>query len=175
MFTPNDLRVLAEAELDDLLEDADILPNLNSALVEFADDYRNIGTQTVEAVAGEWFDRDEGHLSIVSITHDGKQYAAGFGLSYDSAKISFDHSGLFAITSIVAPDPVVDMADPVPVHDIFQAGLSRYLQACFKLKDNDQNEDGMRLKTEAMALIKKASRLLGQGDMRKGLRVVMRR
>jgi len=39
VFTAQDLRVLAEAEIDDLLEDADIIPNINSALIEFADDY----------------------------------------------------------------------------------------------------------------------------------------
>jgi len=79
------------------------------------------------------------------------------------------------VTSIVAPEPVLSMTDFIPVHDVFQVGLSRYLQACFKLKDNDQNDDGMRLKTEAMALIKRASNLLGQGDIRQGQRVMIRR
>jgi len=64
MFTANDLRVLAEAELDDLLEDDDILPNINSALVEFADDYRKTETQTINAVAGEWVDRTSGILPL---------------------------------------------------------------------------------------------------------------
>lgn len=175
MFTANDLRVLAEAELDDLLEDDDILPNINSALVEFADDYRKTETQTINAVAGEWVDRTSGHLAVVHVTHDGRDYLFEIKLSYDNSQIRFKDSGLFEVTSIVAPEPVTTMTDFIPVHDVFQVGLSRYLQACFKLKDNDQNDDGMRLKTEAMALIKRASNLLGQGDIRQGQRVMIRR
>jgi hypothetical protein len=175
MFTANDLRVLAEAELDDLLEDDDILPNINSALVEFADDYRKTETQTINAVAGEWVDRTSGHLAVVRVAHEELEYMFGFELSYDGSQIRFRDSGLFVVTSIVAPEPVLSMTDFIPVHDVFQVGLSRYLQACFKLKDNDQNDDGMRLKTEAMALIKRASNLLGQGDIRQGQRVMIRR
>lgn len=175
MFTANDLRILAEAELDDLLEDDDILPNINSALVEFADDYRKTETQTINAVAGEWVDRTSGHLAVVHVTHDGRDYLFEIKLSYDNSQIRFKDSGLFEVTSIVAPEPVTTMTDFIPVHDVFQVGLSRYLQACFKLKDNDQNDDGMRLKTEAMALIKRASNLLGQGDIRQGQRVMIRR
>ncbi len=175
MFTAQDLRVLAEAEIDDLLEDDDILPNINSALVEFADDYRKTETQTINAVAGEWVDRTSGHLAVVHVTHDGRDYLFEIKLSYDNSQIRFKDSGLFEVTSIVAPEPVTAMTDFIPVHDVFQVGLSRYLQACFKLKDNDQNDDGMRLKTEAMALIKRASNLLGQGDIRQGQRVMIRR
>lgn len=175
MFTANDLRILAEAELDDLLEDDDILPNINSALVEFADDYRKTETQTINAVAGEWVDRTSGHLAVVHVTHDGRDYLFEIKLSYDNSQIRFKDSGLFEVTSIVAPEPVTTMTDFIPVHDVFQVGLSRYLQACFKLKDNDQNEDGIRLKTEAMALIKRASNLLGQSDIRQGQRVAIKR
>jgi hypothetical protein len=175
MFTANDLRVLAEAELDDLLEDMDIIPNINSALVEYADDYRKTETQVIYAVAGEWVDRTSGHLAVVHVTHDGRDYLFEIKLSYDNSQIRFKDSGLFEVTSIVAPEPVTTMTDFIPVHDVFQVGLSRYLQACFKLKDNDQNEDGIRLKTEAMALIKRASNLLGQSDIRQGQRVAIKR
>lgn len=175
MFTANDLRVLAEAELDDLLEYDDILPNINSALVEFADDYRKTETQTINAMAGEWVDRTSGHLAIVRVAHEGRGYMFGFELSFDGSQIRFSDSGLFEVTSIVAPEPITAMTDFIPVHDVFQVGLSRYLQACFKLKDNDQNEDGIRLKTEAMALIKRASNLLGQSDIRQGQRVAIKR
>ena len=175
MFTADDLRVLAEAELDDALEEVDIIPNLNSAFIEFAEDFRKTETQTVNAVADEWIDRTDGHLSIVRVTYEGLEYMFDFELSYDGSQIRFKDSGLFEVTSIVAPAPITAMTDFIPVHDVFQVGLSRYLQACFKLKDNDQNEDGLRLKTEAMALIKGASALLGQGDIRQGQRVKIKR
>jgi len=95
VFTAQDLRVLAEAEIDDLLEDADIIPNINSALVEFADDYRKTETQTINAVAGEWVDRTSGHLAVVHVTHDGRDYLFEIKLSYDNSQIRFKDSGLF--------------------------------------------------------------------------------
>jgi len=176
VFTAQDLRVLAEAEIDDLLEDADIIPNINSALIEFADYYRLTATQEINAEAGKWYDRADGHLAVVHVTcEDGRDYRGSFEISHDGSKIRFECSGKYTVTSIVAPEPIAAMDEPIPVHDVFKVGLSRYLQACFKLKDNDQNEDGIRLKAEAMALVRRASSLLAQGDIRQGQRVVIKR
>jgi hypothetical protein len=149
----------------------DIIPNVNSCLVEFADDFRKTGTQEIDVVAGEWYDRTDGHLSVIAVAHETNSYKGDIDVSYDGSQIRFGESGTFTVTSIIAPTLITARDDPIDVHDLFQVGMSRYLHACFKLKDNDQNPDGSRLKSEAMALIAKASMIIGRGDHRQGMRV----
>jgi len=175
-FSGNDLISLIEAEVDDDLIEADVNQNVNSCLIEFADDFRKTAAQTiVVSDAGIWIERTSGHLSIVKITADGNKYVGKVELNFDRTNVKFGEVGTYVVTSIVAPDPIISVTDVIGVNDVFKIGMARYIGGCFKLKDNDMNPDGMRMKSEGSMLIKRASALLAQGDRRQGQRVPIRR
>lgn len=174
-FTASTIKTIAEAEIDYTLTNADVVQNINSCLIEFVEHFRKTATQTVTAVADTWNNRTSGHLAIVKVTADGDDYTGGFELSYDRSQILFDDAGTYVVTSLIIPGTLTDISDAVPVHDVFQAAIARYVGALFKLKDNDQNPDGLRMLAKAEAMIQQSSAKLFQSDKRTGIRIPIKR
>jgi hypothetical protein len=176
-FTGNDVKTMAEAIIDDELIETDAIQNLNQCLLDYADFFRKTSTQELTVTdADVWQDRTEGHLSILKVVDaSGKDYIGQIELSYDRTQIRIPVVGTYTITSLVAPEAISSLDGAVAVHDLFKSGISQYVGALFKLKDNDQNPDGLKMEARASAMIKKASTLIGQGDRRQGQRVPIRR
>lgn len=176
-FTGNDIKTMAEAIIDDELIEADVIQNLNQCLLDYADFFRKTATQELTVTNADSFsDRTDGHLAVLKVVDStGKDYIGQISLSYDRSEIRIPTVGAYTITSLVAPDPITSLDDAVAVHDLFKSGIAQYVGALFKLKDNDQNPDGLKMEARASAMIKKASTLVGQGDRRQGQRVPIRR
>lgn len=171
MFTAEDIKALAEAEVDDVLEDEDVVQNINSCFMEFAEQFRKTTTNHING--GEWAEHTG--LAVVKITQNGVDYTGSFELSHDRTQIYIPHPGAYVVTSLVVPELITDIMDEVPVHDVFQAGIARYVGGLFKLKDNDMNPDGIRMKTEGATMIRQAAALLSHGDRRAGMRAAIGR
>lgn len=176
-FTGNDVKTMAEAIIDDELIEEDVIQNLNQCLLDYADFFRKTATQELTVTdAGAWQDRTEGHLAVLKVVDSsGRDYIGQIELSYDRTQIRIPVTGTFTITSLVAPEPITALDDAIGVHDLFKSGIAQYVGALFKLKDNDQNPDGLKMEARASAMIKKAASLIGQGDRRQGQRVPIRR
>lgn len=175
-MTGTDIKTLAEAEVDDTIETADVIQFVNSCLLEFADSFRKTSTQTITVSdATLWAARTAGHYSIVKITEDGEDYTGEFELDYDRTNIRFDAEGTFVVTSLILPAAITAITDTIAVNAVFEPAIGRYVAAFFKRKDNDQNPDGLRMAQEAEKLIQKASALIAMGDQRKGQRVAISR
>jgi hypothetical protein len=176
-FTGTDLKTLAEAEIDDTLENTDVVQNVNACLLEFTEEFRKTATQVITVTDTSSFtNRTDGHLSVVKITDsDDEDYSGEWELNHDRTQIRIGETGTFTVTSIITPVFIAAVTDTVGVNDAYKLGLARYIGACFKLKDNDQNPDGLRMKLEAAALIRRASSLLTSSDRRPGMRVPIER
>lgn len=175
-FTGNDIKALAESIVDDTLIEEDVIENINMALLEFAEVFRKTDTQEITVTDTDaWTDRTAGHLAVLKITSGGKDYTGKFELTYDRAKIKFPAVGTYTITSLIAPDAITSLDDTIEVHDLFKPGIAQFVGAYFKLKDNDQNPDGLRMESKALSMIRRASSLIAQGDRRQGQRVPIRR
>lgn len=176
-FTGNDVKTMAEAIIDDELIETDAIQNLNQCLLDYADFFRKTAAQELTVTdADTWQDRTAGHLTILKVVDGtGKDYIGSIEMSYDRTQIRIPAVGRYTITSLVAPDAITSLDDTVAVHDLFKSGIAQYVGALFKLKDNDQNPDGLKMEARASAMIKKAASLIGQGDRRQGQRVPIRR
>lgn len=175
-FTGNDVKTMAESIVDDTLITEDAIENINLALLEFADTFRKTDTQEITVTdTDDWIDRTAGHLAILKITSEGRDYIGSFELTYDRSQIRFVTTGAYTITSLIAPDAITALTDTIEVHDLFKPGIAQFVGAYFKLKDNDQNPDGLRMESKALSMIRRASSLIAQGDRRQGQRVPIRR
>ncbi len=176
-FTGTDLKTMIESEIDDTLDTADVVQNVNACLLEHTEEFRKTGDQTVTvADSAVFYARTAGHLAVVKIADSaGDEYKGEWELNHDRTKIRIGETGTFTVTSLITPAFIAAVGDTIGVHDAFKLGMAKYIGACFKLKDNDQNKDGLRMKLEAAALLRKASSLLTSSDRRPGARVPIKR
>lgn len=169
MFTAQDLQAIINTEIDENIDDEDMIIYVNTCLLDLCELFRKTGTQEIIVTDTEEFiERTDGHLSVVGITCNGKKYTGKWELNYDRTKIRFGEPGTFTVTSIVIPDMITSVTDPIGVHDVFKIGIARYIAALFDLMDNDQDPEGLRMKTEAEGLIRRASNMLLNSDKRSG-------
>jgi hypothetical protein len=172
MFTADDLISLIEAEIDDDMDTIDVVQNVNACLLEHCEDFRKTATQTVVVSdSSSWAARTDGHLAVVKITAGGENWTGEWELSYDRTQIRIGEAGSFVVTSIIIPPYIAAVGENISVNDVFKLGIAKYIGACFKLKDDDTNQDGLRIKSEAIGLIKKAAALLISSDKRPGGRI----
>ncbi|MBT9174306.1 MAG: hypothetical protein DDT21_02720 [Syntrophomonadaceae bacterium] len=163
---------MIEAEIDDTLIDADIVQNVNACLLEYTEAFRQTSVQVITVTDTSMFiPRAAGHLAVVKITSGGKNWRGEWETTHDRTRIRIGGLGTFMVTSIVTPAFIAAVSSNIGVHAVFQLGMAKYIGGCFKLKDNDANPDGMRMKMEATMLINKASALLVSGDRRPGTRI----
>ncbi len=176
-FTGSDLKTLAQAEIDDSLEDVDIIQNVNACLLEFAELFRKTATQSITVTdTNAFITRTDGHLFVVKITDSvGNNYNGEWEVSHDRAQIRIGETGTFTVTSLIIPTFITAIGNTIGVHDVFRLGMSRYIGGLFKSKDNDLNPDGLRMKAEGAGLLNRASNLLVNNDRKPGQRVPTKR
>jgi hypothetical protein len=166
-FTGTDVKTLAQAEIDEALVDGDIIQNINACILEYSPLWRKTATQSITAADdATWYARTAGHLAVISATKDSKDYSGDIYFTHDRASVRFPEAATYVLTSTILPTLMTAVADAVDVNEVYKLGIARYCQACYKLKDNDQNMDGLRLKAEAERLLQKAAILLEKGDSR---------
>lgn len=175
-FTCADVQDMAEREVDDVIDNDDVVSYVNSCFLEYTEAFRKTAEQTiVVADADTFYDRTAGHLIVVKITNNGENYEGDWELNHERSKIKIKEKGTFVVESLIIPTEVADINDPVQVHDGFKLGFVKYVAGLFKLQDNDQNPDGLRLLGQADGLIRKASSLLTMPDRRPGQRIPIAR
>ena len=176
MFTVQDLQAIVLAETDKKIDNEDMVLYINTCLLDMCELFRKTGTQEIIVTDTETFiNRTGGHLSVVKITSNGKDYTGEWELSYDRSQIRIGEEGIFIVTSIVIPDMVTSITDTVNVNDIFKIGIARYVGALYDLMDNDQDPEGVRMRAEAEVLIRKSSNILQNNDKRSGQSIPYKR
>lgn len=176
-FTGEDVKTMAESIIDDELIEADAVQNINQCLLDYADFFRKTATQELTVTdVDTWHARTSGHLAVLKVVDStGDDYIGSIDFSYDRMQIRIPSIGTYTVTSLIAPTAITAITDIIPVHDLFLPGIAQYVGAYFKLKDNDQNPDGLKMEARAAAMIRKVSSLIAQGDRRQGQRVTIRR
>lgn len=177
-FTGTDLRTLAQAEIDDFLLDTDVIQNVNTCLVEFAELFRRTAVQTVTVTdTSAFIPRTAGHMAVVGITDGttGAEYRGNWELSYDRTQIRIRDKGMFNVVALIIPPFIVAVSDTIDVHAAFRVGMARYIGGLFKSKDNDLSPEGVRMRLEGTLLIKNVSTQLTNADRRPGGTIPVRR
>ena len=171
-FTGTNIKALIENEVDETLEDNEVIFAVNACLVDLCEWFRKTATQSITvADEDDWTARTDGHLAVVRIADsDGEDYTGEWQLNYDRSQIKIGDTGTFTVESIILPTEISAVATAIGVNDVFKVGIARYAAGVYKLKDDDENADGLRMKAEGASLVIRASSLLIDSDRRPGRR-----
>jgi len=169
-LTGTEIKALADSIVDDTIDPSDAVMWINDYVrhPDLVDKFRKTGEQEIEVTDSRaWHERTPGHLKVVDIVDDeGNGFSGGIELSHDRARIRIPRAGHFAVTSLVRPERYTNLEEEPDVNEVFHEPCAVYIAAEYKLKDNDQNPDGLRLLVEAMDKTASAATLLSVQDMR---------
>jgi len=159
--TGEEIQTLAESYIDDTIEDADAVLWINDFLREpdLIPYFRYTSTQEITVSDSEtWYARTSGHLNIVEILDsDDDKYTGEYELNFDRDKIRIPDPDTYTVYSIIKPTKISALSETPVINEAFHEACSRYVAGKFKLEDNDQNPDGLRLMAEGRAMAKAAS------------------
>jgi hypothetical protein len=174
-MTGTEIQALAESYIDDSIEDGDALLWMNHFLQEpeLIDVFRETEDQELTvADADTWYARTSGHLAIVRIINDDDEvYEGKVEFDYARTQILLDTADTYTITSIVMPDALSALSGTPDVNTVFHRAMALYIAGKYKLQDNDQNADGLRLVAEGMGQARRAASLLSVQDRRQYQRI----
>ena len=169
-MTVEDIQTLAESYVDDTIEDADAIRWTNDFMEEavLVEVFRYTAAQSlIVADSDTWYDRTGGHLQIVEILDsDSDKYTGEYEINYDRDEIRIPDADTYTITSITLPTSVTAIANTPVINTVFHKAMATYMAGKFKLQDNDQNDDGLRLVYEGIGKAKAAAKLLRSHDKR---------
>lgn len=142
-MTGLEIKKEAEAYIEEFIDDPDALVFINRCL-------NMIGDMALiyEVVTGEienpneWYELPSGLTNVRKVeTAPGRPYT-----EYEVADnwIRFRHPGRYTIHYRRLPRPLKGILDTPEIHPVFHSALVTGLIALWKLKDDDENPDGVR-------------------------------
>lgn len=140
-MTALEIKQLAERYIEEFIEDIDAVNFLNLCLNEISD--LALVYETAEGTItnpNEWYLLPETTTNIRKVERDGKPYK-----HYEilDNRIRFKESGTYVIHYRRLPRPLQGIYDTPDVHPAFHHVLAFGLIARWKLKDDDENPDGI--------------------------------
>lgn len=168
-MTVEELLRSAALYADDDIEQVDALTAVNEALIKIGDMAFVHDETTLAGVApGVWHPLPSDLTSVVSVKDvRGRDYPR---FKVMGAMISFGNPGDYKIRYRRMPKRVTEMSDTPEVPAVFFAALATYLKSWFKLKEDEDSEDGMRLRQEFSIDVQRAYNVMLRGQ-RRGLQI----
>lgn len=171
-MTGTEIQTLAESYLDDEdIADADALLWINDYLAEpdlVINAFRKTSTQTLVVADSEtWYARTSGHLNIVEIKDlDEDKYTGDYELNYARDYIRIPDPDTYVITSIIMPTASTALSGTPDMNVIFHRHCARYMAGKWKIKDDDTNNDGLRMVADGINGALRAAQLFKNQDKR---------
>lgn len=142
-MTGVEIKKAAEAYIEDFIDDPDALYFLNRVLNMIGD--MALIYETVEGTiekAHEWYELPPTVTNVREVeTAAGMPY---FGFKVRDNLISFDRPGSYRIHYRRLPRPMSGLLEEPEIHPAFHHVMVTGLIALWKLKDDDENPDGLR-------------------------------
>jgi hypothetical protein len=171
-MTVQDLIDAASAYIDDDIELADAIIATNEAQARIGDmAFIYDGVTLNGCIVNTWYDLPAEVTTIVAVKRDdGKRYTNYRKLGQ---RIEFAHPGTYSVEYRRMPVAVSKATDAVEVPAPYHSALVTYMRYWAKAKEDEDSEDGMRLKQEFYLETDRAYRALLKSE-RKGLGIQLR-
>lgn len=145
-MTGTQIKTRVEKYIDDTIEDSDALEAINEALAILGDQGLIYATISFEATAGTWYNLPANCTLVVNVTKlNGNMYYPYSDYFLEGNNILFSDTGSYILHYRKIPTPLTTLSETPDVHESFQQCIVTYLKSWFKLRDDDESSDGLRL------------------------------
>lgn len=140
--TGEQIKAAAERYIDEPLDVTVALEGINQALVWLGDRASLWGEVTIQAAADTWYDLPNDCLGVLEV-----RPASGQVREFEKRdnRIRFSADDAYTIRYRKLPPEMNSLTEEPAVHKAFHRVLVLGLAAWWKLKDDDENADGLRL------------------------------
>ena len=133
----------AEAYIDEFIDDRDAVIAINRALNligDMAQVYESVKAKIDEP--GVWYELPPTVTHVQEVERVGGGFYPYFRTRDNM--ILFEHPGVYIIHYKRLPNPISGIMETPEIHPAFHQVLVTYVIAWWKLKDDDENPDGLR-------------------------------
>jgi hypothetical protein len=141
-MTGEQIKAAAERYIGDTLDPVDALEGINQALVWLADRASLWGETVINAAADTWYDLPNdciGVLEVAAASGEAREY-----VKRDN-RIKFAEADTYTVRYRRLPREMTALTETPEVHQAFHRVLVTGLKAWWKLMDDEENPDGLRL------------------------------
>jgi len=140
-MTALEIKQLAESYIEEFIEDRDAVFFLNLCLNEIGDQALVYETAEGDILnPNEWYVLPETTTHVRKVEKNGKPY---YDYEILDNRIRFKHPGTYTIHYRRHPRPLQGILDTPDIHPAYHHVLAFGLIARWKLKDDDENPDGI--------------------------------
>lgn len=138
------IKLAAEAYVDEFIDDPDALKAINEAIAEIGDmaliDEETILTSTENR---EWLELPDDITTVVEVEDMTRNTYRGYRVRGNNL-ISFNEAGTYKVYYRRIPKPISGLNETPEIHEAYHQALVSFLIGWWKLKDDDENPDGLR-------------------------------
>ncbi len=141
-MTGKQIKAAAEKYIGETIDDVDAIEGINQALVWLGDRAGLWGEITIQAAADTWYDLPNDCLGVLEV-----QAASGQVQQFEKRdnRIRFAAGDTYTVRYRKLPPEMTALTEEPAVHKVFHRILATGLAAWWKLKDDDESADGLRL------------------------------
>ncbi len=141
-MTGEEIRQAAQAYVDEMIEDEDALAAINEGISKLGDMALIYAETEIVATGGTWYTLPANLVRIAQVLDsDGYTY---IHYSVIDGRISFVYDDTYTIRYRRPPVRLTNLDQSPELHELFHPCLVDYLVGWWKLKEDDQNPDGLR-------------------------------
>lgn len=143
-MTGLEIKQAAQRYIDEMIDDEDAIEGINAGLAEIGDMallYKTVDITTTNPKS--WEDLPDDCTNVIEVvTSTGGKY---LDWKQRGDKLFIADPGTYTVHHRTVPAEIAALDTELAVHPSYQRCLVTYLAAWWKLKDDDQSPDGLRL------------------------------
>jgi hypothetical protein len=138
------IKLAAEAYVDEFIDDPDALKAINEAIAEIGDmALIDEDIIMIVDVSREWKELPEKVTTVVEVEDIIRNTYRGYRVRGNNL-ISFNEAGTYKVYYRRIPKPISGLNETPEIHEAYHQALVSFLIGWWKMKDNDDNPDGPR-------------------------------
>jgi len=138
------IKEAAEAYIDEFIDDPDALKAINEAIAEIGDMALMDETTTITLDKDRgWTELPEDITTVVEVEDELGNTYRGYRVRGNNL-ISFNNAGTYTVYYRRIPKPISGIQETPEIHEAYHQALVTFVIAWWKLKDDDENPDGLR-------------------------------
>lgn len=138
------IKLAAEAYVDEFIDDPDALKAINEAIAEIGDmALIDEDIIMIVDVSREWKELPEKVTTVVEVEDIIRNTYRGYRVRGNNL-ISFNEAGSYKVYYRRIPKPISGLNETPEIHEAYHQALVSFLIGWWKLKDDDENPDGLR-------------------------------
>lgn len=138
------IKLAAEAYVDEFIDDPDALKAINEAIAEIGDmALIDEDIIMIVDVSREWKELPEKVTTVVEVEDIIRNTYRGYRVRGNNL-ISFNEGGTYKVYYRRIPKPISGLNETPEIHEAYHQALVSFLIGWWKLKDDDENPDGLR-------------------------------